>query len=205
MACGFSHEKRLNAQGFNVIIGVDEAGRGPLAGPVVAGAVALSTAHFENRIDDSKKLTPYQRECAYLEIIEKSVYGIGIVNEKIIDRLNIRVATRLAMENAVRALIAKLKAPESDRIHVLIDGNMGIDVAFPFTTIIKGDAQSMSIASGSILAKVTRDRIMSLYDKVFPEYGFIQHKGYPTKSHRQALKEFGPSIIHRVTFCGVRS
>lgn len=203
MACGFSYERKLKKQGFEVVIGVDEAGRGPLAGPVVAGAAFLLTTRFENRIDDSKKLTPYQRECAYLEIIKKSLYGIGIVNEKIIDRINILEATRLAMVNAVRSLISKLNGYRQESIHLLIDGNMRLDLAFASLAIVKGDTKSMSIAAGSILAKVARDRIMVEYDKVFPEYGFISHKGYPTKSHRQALKEFGPSIIHRATFRGV--
>lgn len=203
MACGFSYERKLKEQGFAVVIGVDEAGRGPLAGPVVAGAAFLLTTSFKNRIDDSKKLTPYQRECAYPEIIKKSVYGIGIVNEKIIDRINILEATRVAMVNAVRSLISKLNGYRQENIHLLIDGNMRLDLAFASLAIVKGDTKSMSIAAGSILAKVTRDRIMVEYDKVFPEYGFISHKGYPTKSHRQALKEFGPSIIHRATFCGV--
>ena len=203
MACGFSYERKLQEQGFKVIIGVDEAGRGPLAGPVVAGAACLLSTSFENRIDDSKKLTPEQRERAYLEIIEKSVYGIGIVDEKIIDRINILEATRVAMGNAVKTLVAKLNGYQQKSIHLLVDGNMRLDLAIACLPIVKGDAKSMSIAAGSILAKVTRDRIMVEYDKVYPEYGFIRHKGYPTKAHRQALKEFGPSIIHRVTFCGV--
>lgn len=184
-----------------MIIGVDEAGRGPLAGPVVACAVSLLSNRFKNRIDDSKKLTPQQREKAFPEIIQKSIFGIGIVSEKVIDRLNILEATRIAMKQAVESLIGKLKNSGRDkRIHLLIDGNMTLNINIPFTYIIKGDSKSKSIASASILAKVIRDRIMFIYDKLYPEYRFNQHKGYPTRIHRLALKKFGPSIIHRTSF-----
>jgi len=197
--CGFYFENELKKKGFNLIIGVDEAGRGPLAGPVVAAAVTFLTVRFKNRIDDSKKLTSIQRENAFLEITGKSVFGIGIVDEKIIDRLNILEATKVAMQEAVQSLISKLK-PQEMFIHLLVDGNMRLNVNYPFTSIIKGDAKSKSIAGASILAKVTRDRIMCSYDKLYPEYGFIRHKGYPTKMHKLALKKFGPSIIHRASF-----
>lgn len=183
-----------------MIIGVDEAGRGPLAGPVVAAAVTLKTASFKNRIDDSKKLTSLQREKAFPEIIQKSVFGIGVINEKIIDRLNISVATRRAMEAAILTLLDKLKKSPRKHIHIIVDGNINLDINFPFTKIIKGDSKSKTIACASILAKVTRDRIMYLYDKLYPEYGFSQHKGYPTKRHKGLLKRFGPSIIHRKSF-----
>lgn len=202
-SCGFRFEEELKKRGINLIIGVDEAGRGPLAGPVVACAAALLTTCFKNRIDDSKKLTSIQRENSFQEIIKKSVFGIGIASEKIIDRINILEATRLAMEEAVRSLINRLKPLKQYRIHLLVDGNMGINVRYPVTSIIGGDAKSKSIASASILAKVIRDRIMSLYDRLYPGYGFIQHKGYPTRMHRLALKKFGPTLIHRVTFNGV--
>lgn len=186
-----------------MIIGVDEAGRGPLAGPVAAAAVTLKTTHFKNRIDDSKKLTHHQREHAFGEIINKSVFGIGIINELIIDRVNIQVATRMAMEEAISALIKKLKPNRRKGIHIIVDGDIKLDIGFPFTGIIKGDGKSKSIACASILAKVTRDRIMSLYDRIYPQYGFLKHKGYPTREHRMALKRFGPSLIHRTTFSGV--
>lgn len=198
----FYFERMLKKKGRNVIIGVDEAGRGPLAGPVVAAAVCLKNNRFKNRIDDSKKLSARQRENAYLEIIEKSYFGIGIINEKVIDRLNILESTRLAMEEAVFQLTRKLKVKDP-RIHVLIDGCVRLDIRFPCTFIIKGDSRSKSIASASILAKVTRDRIMQIYDKIFPQYGFIRHKGYPTKAHRNAIKKFGSSTIHRMSFSGV--
>lgn len=202
--CGVYYERKFKKIGYNLVVGVDEAGRGPLAGPVVAAAVTLKTARFKNRVDDSKKLTSHQRESAFRELIDKSVFGIGIVDEKIIDRLNILVATRIAMEQAVRALIDKLKHNRKEqRIHILVDGNVKLDINLPFTNIIKGDSKSKSIASASILAKVTRDRIMSLYDRIYPQYGFSQHKGYATKIHRARLKRFGPSIIHRNSFSGV--
>lgn len=194
------YERKLKKSGYDLIIGVDEAGRGPLAGPVVAAAVVLKTASFKNRIDDSKKLTALQRERAFSEIIQKSVFGIGVINEKIIDRLNILVATRRAMEAAILILLDKLKKSPKSRIHIIVDGNINLDVSLPFTKIIKGDAKSKTIACASILAKVIRDRIMSLYDKLYPQYGFLEHKGYPTIRHRLLVKKFGPSTIHRKTF-----
>jgi ribonuclease HII len=197
------YERKFRKKGFALVIGVDEAGRGPLAGPVVAAAVALDTYRFKNRIDDSKKLTPLSREKAFLEIINKSVFGIGIVNEKIIDRVNILVATRIAMEQAVASLMDKLSPAEVRHTHVIVDGNLTLNIALPHTCIIRGDSRSKSIACASILAKVTRDRIMKLYDRIYPEYGFSRHKGYPTKMHRSVLKRVGPSLIHRKTFCGV--
>lgn len=197
------YERKLKKQGYDFIIGVDEAGRGPLAGPVVAAAVALNTYYFKNRIDDSKKLTFQSRERAFLEIINKSVFGVAIVNEKIIDRINILQATRIAMEQAISSLIDKLTSRKNNRIHIIVDGNVAINTAFPYTNIIKGDSKSKSIACASILAKVTRDRLMLLYDRIYPGYGFIKHKGYPTKKHRAILKRLGPTLIHRKSFRGV--
>ncbi|MDD5565305.1 MAG: ribonuclease HII [Candidatus Omnitrophica bacterium] len=196
-------ERKFKKKGFTYIIGVDEAGRGPLAGPVVAAAAFLSTYRFRNRIDDSKKLTLLQRENAFQEIIHKSLFGIGIVNEKIIDRLNIAVASRIAMEEAIRTLMKKLPRCRQGDIHVLVDGTMRPRVDLSCTNIIRGDGRSKSIACASIIAKVTRDRIMFLYDAVYPRYGFLRHKGYPTRSHKLAIKKFGPSSIHRATFCSV--
>jgi len=197
------YERKLKKKGYSLIIGVDEAGRGPLAGPVVAAAVALKTPRFRNRIDDSKKLTAPARERAFQEIILKSVFGIGIVDEKVIDRVNILVATRMAMQQAIASLIDKLTSSKRKRIHVIVDGNIALDIDLPYTKIIRGDSKSKSIASASILAKVTRDSIMDLYDSIYPQYGFIKHKGYPTQQHRAALKRFGPSLIHRKSFYGV--
>ena len=194
------YERKLKKNGFDVVIGVDEAGRGPLAGPIVAAAVTLKEASFKNRIDDSKKLTSSGRDKAFLEIVKKTDFGIGIVSEKVIDRLNIAVANRLAMEQAVDSLINKLKHSKSNNIHIIVDGNIPLKLKFPYTNIIKGDSKSKSIACASILAKVTRDRIMDLYDKMYPQYRFSKHKGYGTKEHRDIIKRIGFSQIHRKTF-----
>ncbi len=197
------YERKFRKIGKDLIIGIDEAGRGPLAGPVVASAVWLKTFSFQNRIDDSKKLSHSQRESAFLEIIIKSVFGIGVINEKVIDRVNILVATQMAMEKAVDELFSKIISPGAKHIQLLVDGPVKLNLSLPITNIIRGDGKSKSIASASIIAKVTRDRIMNLYDKVFPQYGFNRHKGYPTEIHRTALKEFGSCIIHRQSFYGV--
>jgi ribonuclease HII len=198
------YEKRLKKQGFDLVIGVDEAGRGPLAGPVVAAAVTLKTHRFKNRIDDSKKLSHKQREGAFLEIIDKSVFGLGIVEEGVIDSINILEATRLAMQKAVDSLVDKVIFEKaSANVFVLADGNMRLNFPYPYLSIIEGESKSQSIAAASIMAKVTRDRIMSLYDRIYPDYGFLKHKGYPTKLHRKLIAENGLSKIHRKTFCCV--
>lgn len=194
-----AYERRARQKGFSFIVGVDEAGRGPLAGPVVAAAVALGKGRFKSRIDDSKKLTPQQRERAFIEITAKKRFGVGIISETVIDRVNILEATRLAMENAVFSLIEKVRPPKKD-IHLLIDGNVKLNLKFPSTNIIKGDAKSKSIASASIVAKVVRDRIMCVYHKIYPQWGFDVHKGYPTLKHRLRIKKFGLSVIHRNSF-----
>jgi ribonuclease HII len=197
------YERKLKKKGFDFVIGVDEAGRGPLAGPVVAAAVALKTFSFKNRIDDSKKLTALSRQNAFFEIAEKSLFGIGIVSEAMIDRINILEATRVAMHRAIASLTEKSEFAQVKNAHVIVDGDIKLGIDFPCVSIIKGDAKSKSIACASILAKVTRDQIMLIYDKVFPVYGFSKHKGYPTKEHRDILKKHGPSAIHRKTFYGV--
>lgn len=194
------YERKLKKQGIDLVVGVDEAGRGPLAGPVVAGAVLLKWWRFKNRVDDSKKLSPAAREQAFFEIIGKSVFGIGIVDEKVIDRINILQATQLAMREAVNSLAAKLPASGKSRLHVIVDGRLRLNINFPYTCIIKGDGKSLSIAAASILAKVTRDRIMQLYDRIYPEYKFSQHKGYPTPEHRRIISRIGLSLIHRKSF-----
>lgn len=197
------YERKFKSKGYDLIIGVDEVGRGPLAGPVVAAAVILKTTRFKNRIDDSKKLTPKLRESAFPELIKKTIFGVGIVSEKVIDAVNIESATRIAMEQAISELMKKLKPPSHKRIHILVDGNVKLNSKFPYINIIRGDSKSKSIASASILAKVIRDRIMVLYDKVYPQYGFLQHKGYPTYKHRAAIRQYGPSLIHRMSFSHV--
>jgi ribonuclease HII len=196
-------------KGFDIIIGVDEAGRGPLAGPVVAAAVLLKyKARFKNKIDDSKKLTAQQREAAFLELMYKSYFDIGIIDEKAIDSSNILIATRLAMEKAVACLLAGLVrrgiCRQSRKTCILVDGGVKLDIpGFSVFTVVKGDAKSRSIGAASIVAKVKRDRIMASYDKVWPQYGFSRHKGYPTLMHRRRLAEFGPCPIHRLTFAYV--
>lgn len=194
------YERKLKRAGCNLVIGVDEAGRGPLAGPVVAAAVALKTTSFKNRIDDSKKLSFNFRQKAFEEITKKSIFGISVISEKIIDRINILQATRLAMREAVSSLTRQITGLDSLNIHVIVDGRMSLELNWPCTDIIRGDGKSKSIAAASILAKVTRDRIMSEYDAIYPEYGFKQHKGYPTESHREILNRIGPSQIHRKSF-----
>ncbi len=198
--CGFYYERKLKKSGCDLIIGVDEAGRGPLAGPVVAAAVVLKGGRFKNRIDDSKRLSPRLREEAFREITRKCLFGVGIINENVIDRINILEATRLAMEQAVSSLISKISIKRYKHIHILVDGDIKFNTALRLTSIIKGDAKSKSIASASIIAKVVRDRIMYLYDKIYPEYGFSQHKGYPTARHKIAVRKIGLSFIHRKSF-----
>jgi len=188
-----SHELRASKQGYRVIAGMDEAGRGPLAGPVVAACVIPATYDFKSRIDDSKKLTGRMRDRACGEIMEKCAYGIGVVDEKTIDRINILQATLLAMERAVMGLAGR---PDI----ILIDGNMKISLPCEYISIIDGDKKSFSIACASIVAKVTRDRMMDEYHKTYPAYGFCRHKGYGTRQHRSAIKKHGPCPIHRVTF-----
>jgi ribonuclease HII len=197
------YERKFKRLGFDIIIGVDEAGRGPLAGPVVAAAVALKTFRFKNRIDDSKKLTALARERASFEIIQKSSFGIGLADEKVIDQFNILAATAIAIKKAIGSLLGKLRLYRASQMHIIVDGNMTLDLDFPYTSIIRGDAKSKSIAAASILAKVTRDRMMLEYDLSYPQYGFARHKGYPTAEHRKILAAIGLCPIHRKTFCGV--
>ena len=190
------YEVQAEESGFKIIAGIDEAGRGPLAGPVVASAVILKRTDFVERIDDSKKLSPGQLLRAYHEILNKAVIGTGIISNEIIDEINIYKATLMAMEEAVLNLKV---SPD----YILIDGNMKPKVACHSLSIIKGDSKSLSIASASIIAKVTRDNIMMEYDKSYPEYGFARHKGYPTKEHVKRIREYGLSPIHRRSFkCG---
>ena len=189
-----AYEQKLWKQGYKHIAGVDEAGRGPLAGPVVSAAVILKDCNFQNRIDDSKLLSPPQREKAFAEIKEKALVSIGIVNEKIIDRINILEATRLSMKKALSFL-----RPQPD--FVIIDGNFSLDkIDMPSESIVGGDAKSLSIACASIVAKVTRDRIMVIYHNLWPEYEFSRHKGYGTRRHMEILRKIGPSPIQRLSF-----
>jgi ribonuclease HII len=195
----FSYERRMQRRGFECVGGVDEAGRGPLAGPVVAACVILKKQKFKARIDDSKKLSNLEREKAYLQIIKNAFIGIGVISESIIDEQNILKATNLAMERAIYSCINKMKL--NKKICFLIDGrHFKLDIPFQYKCISYLDGKSLSVACASIVAKVTRDRIMQIYDKVFPQYGFALHKGYATRLHVKNLKKFGPSFIHRKTF-----
>jgi len=179
------------------VAGVDEAGRGPLAGPVVAAAVILDPNRRVKGLDDSNRLTPAQRERLFEQILERAPgLGIGIVDPQTIDRVNILEATRLAMYEALGQL-----TPRPDL--VLIDALRLPALAVPQKPIIKGDRRSASIAAASIVAKVTRDRLMLEADARFPEYGFGRHKGYPTPEHLAAIEKHGPCAIHRRTFHGV--
>jgi ribonuclease HII len=188
------HELALQARGIQWVAGVDEAGRGPLAGPVVAAAVILPPGVMIHGVDDSKKLTPARRDALFDVILATAVAsGVGIVEHDEIDRYNILQATYRAMHKAIAALSM---VPE----HILVDGNRFDGTGIPFTTIIAGDALSQSIASASVIAKVTRDRLLCDYDRIYPVYGFARHKGYGTAAHRAAIMAHGPCPIHRRTF-----
>ena len=187
-----AYEREYDSCAF--ICGVDEAGRGPLAGPVAAGAVILPKDCQILYLNDSKKLSPRRRQDLFEEIKEKAIdWNLGLASPERIDEINILQATYEAMAAAVRGLKAEPQVLLNDA--VTIPG-----IAIPQVSIVKGDAKSVSIAAASILAKVTRDRMMEEYDILYPEYGFGKHKGYGTAAHIQAIKEYGPCPIHRLTF-----
>ncbi len=191
-------EKEATRKGFRDIAGIDEAGRGPLAGPVVAAAVILSAAFDDSEVTDSKKLTASKRARLYERIYaQAAAVGIGIVDPSEIDRINILQASLLAMAMAVKNLV-----PRPD--FLLIDGTFRIASDLPQLAVIKGDALSISIAAASIIAKVTRDRLMQNYHQYYPQFDFPQHKGYPTKAHKEAIQKFGCCPIHRRSFRGVK-
>lgn len=183
-----------------LIIGVDEAGRGPLAGPVVAAAVVINKySQYLEEVNDSKKLTEAKREKIYENILndENIIFGVGIVNSDIIDEINILQATYMAMRKA----IDDINIINKENYLILVDGNREIkDCNYMQETVVKGDAKSLSIATASIIAKVTRDRIMKEFDNTIPGYNFSKHKGYGTKEHYKLLRENGISNIHRKTF-----
>ena len=188
----FEHEAW--GQGFEIVCGVDEAGRGPLAGPVCAAAVILPPELEIEGLNDSKKLTEKKRDTLYDTIVENALaYGIAFATEQEIDEINILQATFLAMKRAMEQLSLRPSI-------ALIDGNRETDFGLPVRTIVKGDSLSANIAAASILAKVTRDRYMAQQDALYPQYGFGVHKGYGTKAHYEALRKFGESPIHRRTF-----
>lgn len=190
----YQYEKELWKNGINLIAGMDEVGRGPLIGPVVTACVILPKDFVLDGLTDSKKLSEKKREEFYDYIMEHAIsVGIGMMDEKVIDEVNIYEATKLAMYQAVEK--SKVK-PE----HVLIDAMKLDKLEMPSTSIIKGDAKSISIAAASVIAKVTRDRMMIELDKKYPMYGFKSHKGYPTKKHIEAIKEYGLIDGYRKTF-----
>jgi ribonuclease HII len=200
----FSEEKNLWEQGIEYVAGLDEVGRGPLAGPVVACAVIFEKnfKYPKIKVRDSKKLSAEQREEVYKILINhpQVKWGIGIVSEKIIDEINILQATKLAMVKALAHLVSK---PESKKLKIgflLLDGSFKINSKIPQKSVVKGDVKIYSCAAASIIAKITRDQIMEEYDKEYPAYNFKQHKGYGTALHLQKIKENGLCKIHRMSF-----
>ena len=188
-------DKEFFDKGVKYIAGIDEAGRGPLAGPVVVASVILPQDSMIEGINDSKKVSEAKREKLYDLIINEAIsYGIGIIYQDEIDEINILQATKKGLTEAIKQMEIKPNI-------IMVDALSGIDtLGIPYKSIIKGDAKCYSIAAASILAKVTRDRIMREWDKIYPEYGFGSHKGYGTAKHITAIREFGPCPIHRRTF-----
>ena len=196
MRCSLRHERALRKAGVEIIAGIDEAGRGPLAGPVVAAAVILPERFRHKKLTDSKKLSAEVREEIYGELTAGGScvqWAVAVVGHEVVDRINILQATHQAMREAVGALP---QAPQ----HALIDGRPVKPFPIPATALVKGDAASFSIAAASVIAKVTRDRIMLEMDALYPEYHFARHKGYGTAEHLDRLRFHGPSPIHRRSF-----
>lgn len=188
-------ENKLYEKNIKLICGIDEAGRGPLAGPVVVGAVILPDNSFIEGVNDSKKVSEKKREKLYEEITKEAIaYSVGIVDQKTIDEINILNATKLGVKLALEGLKQK---PEV----IMVDALNNIDtLGIPYISVIKGDAKNYCIAAASIIAKVTRDRIMREWDEVYPAYGFAKHKGYGTAEHIRVIKEVGPCNLHRKSF-----
>lgn len=188
-------EKELYNKGFDKICGIDEAGRGPLAGPVVVAGVIMPQDSIIEGVNDSKKVSEKKREKLYDLIIEEAIsYSVAIIGQDVIDDINILNATKKGVEEVVKGLDVK---PDL----IIVDALTHINTqGIPYDSIIKGDAKCYNIAAASILAKVTRDRIMRQWDEIYPQYGFSSHKGYGTAKHIQAIKEYGPCPIHRRTF-----
>lgn len=188
-------ENKLYSEGLKYIAGIDEAGRGPLAGPVVVGIAIMKPDSFIEGVNDSKKISEKKRELLYEQITNEAIdWCVGIVDQNEIDEINILNATKKALHMAITNL--KIKPDK-----ILVDALEHIDTCgIPYTSIIKGDAKVYSISAASIIAKVTRDRMMKEYDEIYPEYGFAGHKGYGTAKHIQAIKTYGPCPLHRKTF-----
>ncbi len=197
----FFFERSLTDLGFTGIAGVDEAGRGPLAGPVVAGCVILSLDCDYLCYQDSKKLSAGRRETLFGKLHESdAAIGVGIASAEEIDQINILQASLLAMKRAVQSC----EQAGGDPGYLLVDGKFTIPMQMPQQALVRGESKSASIAAASIIAKVTRDRIMADFHEQYPQYNLRQHKGYPTRAHRQAIADYGPTPIHRKTFKGVR-
>ncbi len=193
----FRHEQWLMDHGAEFVCGVDEAGRGPLAGPVTAAAVILDPNNIPDGLHDSKKLTEKKREALFLQILASSIVSFANIGAPTIDRINIREASLLAMTHSLRGLNANVS-------HALIDGNaLPNYLPCPASILVKGDARSLSISAASIVAKVVRDRMMIKLDARYQGYGLAGHKGYPTKAHRETVLTLGPSPIHRRSFAPV--
>ena len=188
-------ELKLYENNIEYICGIDEAGRGPLAGPVVVGAVILPKDSFIEGVNDSKKISEKKREKIYEQILEEAIsYSVGIVDQKTIDEINILNATKLGVKIALEGLKQK---PDV----IMVDALTNMDtLGIPYISVVKGDAKNYSIAAASIIAKVTRDRIMKEWDEIYPAYGFSKHKGYGTAEHIRVIKENGPCILHRKSF-----
>jgi len=193
----FRFDERMGNPFTGALAGIDEAGRGPLAGPVVAAAVIFRRRVPLSGLNDSKKVSPTLREVLFKQILSHSLVGISAVSEQVIDRVNILQATRLAMREAVLAL------PKTPLL-LLIDGKIRLDLPLPQVSIVRGDSQSAAIAAASIVAKVWRDHRMRAFDSIYPGYGFALHKGYPTPEHLKVLQSRGATVIHRKSFSPVR-
>ncbi len=192
-------EKKLWKKGYKFVIGLDEAGRGAIAGPLFAGGVILNSKIKIPSLRDSKKLSAQKREEIYEKIIkEKIKFAVSWVSPKTIDKINVLEATKLAMKRVVKKLLADFS--QKEKIFLLIDGNFKLPISFSQKSIIKGDEKIISITLASIVAKVNRDRMMERYHKKYPQYGFLKHKGYPTKFHLKMIKKFGIFPFYRLTY-----
>jgi ribonuclease HII len=199
----FRFERALYASGCTSVAGIDEAGRGPLAGPVVAACVILSLAGDHSMFKDSKLLTARRRNQLFSQLQASDArIGVGSAGPREIERLNLLQASLLAMKRAMDDCAACCEGQALD--HLLVDGTFRVPVPVAQTTLVKGERNSASIAAASIIAKVTRDRLMAAFHDQYPHYGFLSNQGYPTRTHRRALRDFGPCPVHRRTFRGVR-
>lgn len=196
----YKYEKELYKKGYKIIGGCDEAGRGPLYGPVVAACCVLPENFILEGLNDSKQLTEKKREKYYSYLIENTIYGIGVVGPQEIDEINIYEASRKAMMLAIEEVRKKISLD-----YVLTDAMPLPDIDLPYQDIIKGDAKSISIAAASVIAKVTRDHMLYEVDQKYPEYGFKKHKGYPTKAHIEAINKYGLIAGYRLTYAPIKN